>query len=343
MLRGGGGLLMGSAAVLALFASRLRRTARVGVPGVLEDGPEDKLMSCLTLAVALGLTVGAQQPTAQQKPAQQQPPAAQQSTAQHPAATAREQTKSPMEGTWTVLCCEKGGQKMGSAQHGTVTIQGSVLTCKIDGKEHRVHLMVGPNHMLTAWPEAPQQGSNTQNKDGKVSNQQPATTAAEPTRNNPGQVTADARPNQQILPGQPGIGIGQPSALHQGSHHGVYIATNDFLCLALDRPFFEEEQKHAAGTAKPGEPAPTAQPKPGTQPAGQPGADPVAGKQQPANGVEQRGSNLPLPTGQAAAEFAERIRKAGYGPGIATNPQQPEHHGFVLILQREGDRQQRNK
>jgi hypothetical protein len=256
-----------------------------------------------------------------------------------------------MEGTWTVLCCEKGGQKMGSAQHGTVTIQGSVLTCKIAGREHRAHLMFGPNHMLTAWAEAPQHGSttpnkdgsNTQNKDGKATTEQPATTSGGPTRNNPGQVQVDARPNQQILPGQPGIGIGQPSAPHQGSHHGVYIATNDFLCLALDQSFFEEEQKQAAGAAKPAEQATTAQPKPGTQPAGQPGANPVAGKQQPANGVEQRGSNLPLPTGQAATELAERIRKAGYGPGIATHLQQPEQHGFVLILRREGNMQQRSR
>jgi hypothetical protein len=303
-------------------------------------------MSCLTLAVALSLSVGAQQPISQQQSKQQ--PSAQHS---NPVAIGQQQAKSPMDGTWTILCCEKGGQKMGSGQHGTVTIQGSVLSCKIDGKEHRAHLMFGPNHMLTAWAEAPQQGSSPQHKDGKVASEQPATPASELTRGNPGQVQADARPNQQLLPG---VG-GQPNAPRQGSHHGVYILANDFLCVALDQPFIEEEHKQtASGTAKPGtltsgqtagrsgEQGTTPQAKPGTPTAGQPGANPVAGGQQPANNLQQQGSNLALPSGQAGTDLAERIRRAGYGPGIAAPAQQSEQHGFVLILHREGGMQQRD-
>jgi len=305
------------------------------------DGPEDIRMSSLMLAAVLAL---GQTP----QPAHANPQGA----------APGQQAASTIDGTWTVLFCEKDGQKISTSQNNTVTIQNNVLTWNKDGKEHRVHLMLGANHMLTAWPENMQQGAQQQAKPGEAAGQKQVQTPAKPGQpagKQPNTATAQAErpaakpeavhggpgtqlplPAQGQTPAQPARAATAENTPAQGSHHGVYIDGGDVLCLSLDKAFMEEKTEHAAVA-----------PKPATQ-----SATPVAGRQAqaPTTGGtansavpnQQAGAKPGTPAtnqsvGAQASQQGQNIRQAAYGPGSM------EHSGFVLILERENAGQQQRR
>lgn len=253
------------------------------------------------------------------------------------------QTASHLDGTWTVICAEKDGQKLADVQNHTVTIQGDVLTWNKDGKEHRVHLQLGANHRLTATPAEGQQATGAQTRSGEQQNQSAGTAAKQGEQ---GQTAAAREQNSQrpgtALPGRaqgqapaatPTRTAGTPGSHEEGTqagpHEGFYIATSDFLCIAFDQGFGGDMHGQHAATSPAAKEQPTqAATRPG-QPATttQPGATANANRginPQAAPGTQQVRNETP---GQPGG-----VRTANYSPGAANM----QHEGFVLILHRQG-------
>jgi hypothetical protein len=290
--------------------------------------------------------------------AQQAPP-----NQQH-AAPGQQMASSGIDGNWSVLFCEKDGQKVTTNRGETVTIKGNVLTWNKDGKEHRVHLNLGPNHMLTAVPEDAQQPAHVQAKPGEakpgeakpgeakageaksgeakaaeinVGQTKPGEVVLRPAVPRATQVQSPHGPGTKLpiqvegqIPGQPAGTVAQQN-MPQGSRHGVYIESSEFLCLALDQSFGHEMNEPTAAT----------QPKPGTHPGS------TAANTNNAQPHRQTATNQPTEANRQNAEPgarphagtpataahpgqpAQEVRQAAYGPGGT------EHQGFILILQRE--------
>jgi len=302
-------------------------------------------------------------------------------TTGRPGAAPGQQAASHLDGTWTVLFCEKDGQKLSTGQNDTATIQGNMITFRREGKEHRVHLNFGQNHSLTAWPEpsdnANKGETNTGAKTGSANRQgQPA---ASP-QGNAGQTAGQAAGGQKTGEQHPGntAQANKPNPAHApqaaasvhqappagAMHHGVYIYADEFLCLALDQGFMDEKRTQpTAGTQHQQPTAGTQHQQPTTpanpnQTTAQPGAAPKPGTDQAAGGKPQT-----APGAQAAGdrpglgETPDRLRQANYQPPAAitqaanTQPaagqtaggQMQQQHGFVVILQRAkgGQQQQR--
>jgi hypothetical protein len=277
-----------------------------------------------------------------------------------------------VDGTWTVLCAEENGQKLNTGQNQTVTIRGNVITWQKDGKEHHARLLFGPNHMLTCLPEKTGQEGKTQGqastpghprvgtpeRQGQTGTPAPGA-KAEGQKGQPGTAQAGAGqpgaepgqtpqiPNRGPLPGQVGylppvpgrdnIGAGAPgTGVHaMGSHHGVYIFADNFLCLTFDAGFPGMHERMTPGAAKAGKGQGAGQHPGTTVPnqqagAGQPG--------QPVVTTPGRTSGPPVP-GQVTAQAP-----AGGQTRTANYPREGQHAGagmsqqggFVLILRRAG-------
>jgi hypothetical protein len=246
-----------------------------------------------------------------------------------PGAAQQAQATSPLDGTWTVICAEKDGQKLAENQNHTVTIRGNVLTWNKDGQEHRVHLQFAANHRVIATPEAVQHAAPAPARAGEQQQARPAGTTPKPGE--PAQAPGARDQNSQRpgttlpAPAQAAAGTretgtpGQHPAAQGGPHEGFFIETSDFLCLAFDQGFGGEMHgKVTAAAANPATRATPIQPAPAAPRPGQPATNP------------QQATNP-----QAAAGQLGGIRTANYAPG-AENMQ---HGGFVLILHKQGGQQ----
>jgi hypothetical protein len=267
---------------------------------------------------------------------------------------------SNLDGTWIIMCATKDGQKLGNSHNETVTIHGNVLTWQNEGKEHRVHLQLGANHGLTAWPEKAEHAAKTEAKNAE--HQQSGT--ADRSAQAPAKEQKTPGPNFVLplqIPGQlPGATFARAAeagqreaAEHQaqqhqagqpgGSHNGVFIETNDFLCLALDQGFEGEmHQQQAASPAKPGTPATPATVKQPAEQAKTPTAN-QGTNPQAANAKPAQPANTPQGTASTTqaknenAGHAVETRTASYSGGNM------EQKGFVLILRRESGQHQPNQ
>jgi hypothetical protein len=278
-----------------------------------------------------------------------------------------------LDGTGTILCAEKDGQRMNAGHNDTVTIRGNVLTWRKDGKEHNVRLQFSGNHMVFAHPEneehgrAPGQAGTAERK-----GQPAATEGTRGEREQPGEkreaagqpATGQTRgehpataapapvPGQLQIPGQlPGaqtqFGQPNPAWAAQGRHHGVYIFADDFLCLAFDRGLPGGANERAKpGSTRPGEPAATSPPggrvgqpaTPGVAGSGtQPGAAGAAPGTNPGAGTADRPRTGGTPEGTTGTE--QRTAGTGHETGgqrVANYGGDTMHNGsVVLILRRE--------
>lgn len=302
-------------------------------------------MTCLMLAATLALGFGPQQPSGPVGGGQ-------------PGAAAGQQgalTQSPMDGTWTILCAELNGQKLNTGSHGTVTIRNNILTFQKDGKEHRVHLQFGANHMVSVRPENTEKGAGAQGQTGERGQQQPG--AREGQGQRPGQtgkegeksgkatpqgtdeksgeqaqgtqVPAQGRPQIPAhIPGQPDYRIyqgatqqaGQAAHLPQGAgpgaHQGVYIFADDFLCLAFDHGMMMGGTQHQAN-------APAGSSASGTLGAGQRA---TTGQQTAAPGHPQGTTQQAAAPGQQQGTNPQGANKQGTNQQAA-NPQRTQPGG----------------
>jgi len=136
-----------------------------------------------------------------------------------------------LEGAWTVVYAEIEGKKLPDKAFTDVTIKNGVLSGKHDGKEQAWRLEFGPYHMLKATDIVP--GKTTKDPAGGKVDQ--------------GKVPPPTVP----------------------AYVGTYIASQDYLCLALDKRGPDEKKKKDIGSPvafqQPSAPAG------GTAQAGQPG------------------------------------------------------------------------
>jgi hypothetical protein len=289
----------------------------------------------------------------------QQPPPARPQTA--PGQQQAQAMASNLDGTWMVLYAEKDGQKLADHQNQTVTIKGNVLTVNKDGQEHSIRLQFGPNHHLTATPEAGQHAAHTQARPGERQqagsaegrNQPAAGAAAKPgeqgqtptarDQNSQRPGTALPAPAQGQTPGGPAVAHEPGSQGHHQAmaHEGVFIETNEFLCLALNQAF-EGETHGQPATAAATTPAPKttltqpaqSTPRPGQPaPAGQQPTAPAAQRTQPGNN-QQAAAGQPHAVNELPGQPGG-IRTANYTPGAGNM----QHSGFVLILRRQSGQQ----
>jgi hypothetical protein len=220
-----------------------------------------------------------------------------------------------LDGTWQVVYAEKNGQKMDLGK-ATATIREGVLTLKHDGKEKVMQLRFGPQQMVWAVDISEQgeheRGNATAGKGGAV---QPGT-----------------------APG----GLAQRRAAYQGgvaanTHRGVYIASQEFLCLGLEGnqvPGGPNNRTGVSGAANRGGIAQPAQPNaPGAGQAGAPstGAAPAAGQSQDRNDSGAPGQPRTGQTGAGIGAPGHQNINAR-GPHMAQG--QFSQAEFVLILHR---------
>ena len=249
-------------------------------------------MSELFLAAVLSLVAAEQQGG---QPAQQGGQAGQQG-GQAGQQGGREGSAISLNGKWTIVYAKKDGKTIvaypttgagnAAAREGgqTVTIQGNTLTCNLDGKQMTAQLHFGPNGMLRATSDAGQSGQSGRDE----------------PRDRPQGGTAGQN-QQQGQAGREQAG--------QGTKHGVYIATDDFLCLALNE-----------GTATGIDPA-----------TGRPGADRSgAGQGTSGQGTTGQGTTGQSTTGQGTTgQGATGQNTAGQA---ASSPKSAQ---FILVLCRE--------
>jgi hypothetical protein len=110
-----------------------------------------------------------------------------------------------IEGAWTVVYAEIEGKKLPDKAFTDVTIKNGVLSGKLDGKERAWRLEFGPYHMLKATEIVP--GKSTKDPAGGKVDQ--------------GKVPPPAVP----------------------AYVGTYIASQEYLCLALDKRGPDEKKK----------------------------------------------------------------------------------------------------
>jgi hypothetical protein len=235
-----------------------------------------------------------------------------------------QQMASHLDGTWHILFLEKDGHKL-SGRSDTATIKGNVLTWTQDGREHRVNLRFGSNHMLTAWPDTSEHGAKGQPAAGE-----PQRGATIPGTRTTGQESAPGQASGAGA-GRAFPGVGQANVGHPSARQGVYIDAGEVLCLALDQPFAEGKGPPQAGgqgtpsnqpLARPGLPGPAGtSPALGQLPGGTPSTQPGTAPGSQANG-------------QAGIGQQPGVRHAAYGaPDAGASVQQP---GFVIVLHRTG-------
>jgi hypothetical protein len=280
-------------------------------------------MHCLLLLASLGQGVDPQ------PPAPGAPPAA--------------SASSQLDGTWTIVYAAKGGQKMNEKQNESVTIRGNVLILHAEGKEHRMHFNFGPNHNLSIWHDAADQGqqpktpaNETQRNAANRDNNQNAR-GNQSTPQTPASPGAPALPAQ--IPGQPGPVAGRNVVNEamtqtgpQGTRQGVYINAGEFLCLAFDRSNVEGRE---SATLPPLAPRPSNSPG---QPAAQ--ATPVPGQ-----GANAQANNAQRPQPGATAQRPNETpgRTANYPPEGLTPAFKFQPNEFVLILRRQGSQPNSNQ
>jgi hypothetical protein len=109
------------------------------------------------------------------------------------------------DGSWTIVYAEINGRKLDVSKTNTATIQGDTLTYQHDGGSRTVRLEFGPNNTLraTRMPNPPATNPNT-----------PAPLPSQPP--------AAAAP-----------GANPPTALAGAETHGVYITSEEVLCICL--------------------------------------------------------------------------------------------------------------
>jgi len=168
-----------------------------------------------------------------------------------------------IDGDWTVVYAEKDGKKLEDRSLTQVTIRNGVLTCQHDGKARSWRLTFQPRHMLWATELS---GTGAEEKE------KPRDKAPE-RRDREGRAPDTARPIDA-------------AAVRQG----VYIASPEYLCIALDQ--IRDRRGPAPGTPPaPGDP-------------GVPGAAPVPGSPAApgAPGLPDNAPVVPGVQGQAAQQ-----------------------------------------
>jgi hypothetical protein len=130
-------------------------------------------------------------------------------------AGAKDQEKMPLQkldGTWTVTYAEADGKKLEGSGFKEVTIKDNVVTCKHDGKVKSWRLEFGPHNMVRC----------TETIDSKTTSNVP--------QDNRGEVGGKG----------------------QHTHHGVYIASPEYFCLAMNKGM-DRRHSTAAAPARDGE------------------------------------------------------------------------------------------
>jgi hypothetical protein len=318
-------------------------------------------MNCLMLAATLAVGLDPQQPVPQHANNQTKAVAGQQGTlpATH------------LDGTWTILCAERDGQKMNAANE-TATIQGNILTWKKDGKEHRVQLQFGENHMFTARPEHQEHAAATQAQAGSRSTPKAATPEQPGQRPNQpaaAQNSAEQQPSNAVPAPSTNLvnGLAQQGIFAQAEHraanvaatehhatagqmehHGIYIFADNYLCLSFDTAGMGGmEEGTNANAAKPAAKANASQPaeRTGQQAATTPGnatpkPQPATSQQAatPAGNARQAGTEPRAANAAPGTAEQSKVHQAGYAVPAA-GAGMSQHGSFVLILRREKSEQ----
>jgi len=175
-------------------------------------------MQTLFLVVALLFPQDSRQPGSSQTPGSQ--PGG--STAQSPLS----------DGQWTIIHAEINGRKI-DTQGNTVTISGNTLTCTHEGKPMAVRLAFGPNNTVVAMKSDAGSGSGATGSDRNGA----GSGSGSASGSGSGSASAGAGSGQGST-GSSGAGATGGSGTTgagQGRdmHHGVYISTNEFLCICL--------------------------------------------------------------------------------------------------------------
>jgi len=122
-----------------------------------------------------------------------------------------------LDGDWTVTYAEIDGKKMEGKGFTQVMIKDNVVTCQHDGKKKSWRLEFGPHNMVRATEEI----------DGKAT--------AVDTGSGSGTGTEKRDPNDKS----------------KHTHHGVYIASQEYLCLCLHKG--REKRGSSSSTTTPEE------------------------------------------------------------------------------------------
>jgi hypothetical protein len=110
-----------------------------------------------------------------------------------------------MDGQWTVVYREKDGKKSDLGKDNMVTIRDHTVSWTEDGKEHKIKVQFGPMQTFTSTPVEGAKGTTER-------------TPAE-------ERGTDRRPVGDR-------GTGAEARSDEGSHHGVYILSHEFLCIS---------------------------------------------------------------------------------------------------------------
>jgi hypothetical protein len=160
---------------------------------------------------------------------------AQAEQAKDPASRSSEQAALP-DGAWSVLCAEIDGRKLESTDIPTVTISNNTLTFRHDGKEYTMRLELQPQGRLRATDVVLGQSASL----GEDAERKTAENEQELTGQNQKQGEAASKGGDK------------------GNFDGVFIQTNDFLCVSLknpregtsEEPVGDQEQPYGKNSAR---------------------------------------------------------------------------------------------
>jgi len=198
-----------------------------------------------------------------------------------------------LEGQWTVVYAEMDGKKMEDKAFSDVSIHNNVLTCNHGGQKRSWRLEWLPGHQVRCFE------------------QDASTNKANPNSERKGETAReeDRRPET----GTPHI------------HHGVYIASQEYLAFSMNKMTGDRTAPQVAPPALPTQPVrppQTAQPAQPAQPVRPPQTAQPAQPAQPAQAAQPAQPAQPVQPGRIQAE----VRPQG-----AMGPERTE---FVLILRR---------
>jgi len=136
-----------------------------------------------------------------------------------------------VEGTWQVVYAEKAGHRIEGSTLQSVMIRGNTLSFTHDGQQRSVQLRFGPHQ--TVWADHASGQSGTE---GTRSGQGGTTGRSDQGRQGGTGSDQDRRGTAgQGRTTQDGAGSGQRTAgSGQGPHRGVYIASQEYLCLCFE-------------------------------------------------------------------------------------------------------------
>jgi len=211
------------------------------------------------------------------------------------------QAKMPMiklDGQWTAVYVEMDGRKIENKDFTNVTIKNNVVTCRHEGKEKSWKLEFGPHHMIRST-EMSGSATATSSESGQSS-------------------TQGASNTQQGNRAQQGNSTQQGSSTQGGSskgmhtHHGVYIASQEYFCLSMHKGMDRRGFGAGAGTERN---------QSGTTGNGTTGREQSTEKNQ---------------SGTTGREQGNDRNQAGGAGAYGHFQGQPHGSGLVIILQRSG-------